>query len=65
MSNTDRDARPAENEPATAKPEEQGHAVPGKGQALEPEALHPVAGSAVATGDKMWGPPGPAPKDDK
>ena len=58
MNDEDQNARRAETEPVKVKPEEQGRPVPSTGQALEPEALHPAAGSAIATGDKMWGPPG-------
>ena len=58
MHDDDQGSRGAGTEPVKVKPEEQGRPVPSTGQALEPEALHPAAGSAAATGDKMWGPSG-------
>ena len=47
---------------AKPKPEELGHPVPGKGEAIEPEATHNISDAAQRTGDRMWGPPGTPPK---
>ena len=53
------DEKPSRTEStSTAKPEETGRPVPGKGEAVEPEATRALVDGAVKAGDRMWGPLG-------
>ena len=61
----DDQAKPTDSaSPSAPKPEEMGHPVTGKGEAIEPEATHNISDGAVRAADRMWGPPG-MPKDTK